>query len=374
MTINPSSGPPDGGINDAVNGGAVNPGDTLVLTAGTYSGINNYGVNFNKPMTVRGASGDPADAIIQGGGAISPIWTLGNAIGNPANGYTTVTIQALTFTGAGAGGAHPNLALYDHTNLILQDVVFEPGNGIYVGDDGGQYPASLTCVPWVDTSVFPNITHPNPLSVSSLQFVQSSGGTVSADIGTLDVNMATALTVDGTAAANIVIDTVTVEAGQTLTVTSLNGGQLTVHNLTIASGGSVTGDVDAIMPAVGLSSSTLPNGTANAAYTPQSIAANASGVGPFSFALAAGSALPTGMTLDADGTIGGTPTAAAAALSFDVTVTDALGRTATNTYAITIASGIGNPNAAVPALGEWALVLLALLLAGGAAARMRRQK
>ena len=358
-----------GGIYDMTTN-TMNRDDTLWLTPGTYvdgsvtDGNNNTiqyknaGIFIDKSMTIGSTSGDPADTIISGVGALAsnfPLWGLRYG--------PTVTIKNLTFTGASSTGAHPNLALYDTVNLILDNCVFDAGNGIYVSDDASPISGG--------TGHTASLTVAGALTVSALSFVQSTGGTVSADIGELNVSgMDTALTVDGTAAGNVVIDTVSVAAGQTLTITSLNSGWLTINHLNIASGGAVTGDVDAVLPAVGLAASSLPGGTENSAYS-RSIAADASGLGPFTFALAAASSLPAGLTISADGLISGTPTAAVASQSFDVTVTDVLGRTATETFKLAI-KGLGGPmGAAIPALEPMALVLLALLVAGVAMMQRR---
>jgi uncharacterized protein (TIGR03437 family) len=63
-------------------------------------------------------------------------------------------------------------------------------------------------------------------------------------------------------------------------------------------------------------------GVANIQYPSQSITATG-GVPPYTFALAPGSSLPTGLTLNPNGTVGGTPTVSSAnPFTFTVTVTD----------------------------------------------------
>lgn len=82
-----------------------------------------------------------------------------------------------------------------------------------------------------------------------------------------------------------------------------------------------------------LATSSLIDGQEGTAYT-QSLAA-AGGVGPYSYAVTDGS-LPDGLTLSS-ATISGTPSTPGT-YSFDITVTDSGGRSATMAYTITIAS------------------------------------
>jgi len=80
---------------------------------------------------------------------------------------------------------------------------------------------------------------------------------------------------------------------------------------------------------------TLPNGIVQLAYA-QAVATTG-GTGPITFALTTG-ALPPGLTLRADGTLAGTPTAGGV-YNFTVAATDARGRTASRATAVTIDAG-----------------------------------
>ena len=88
-------------------------------------------------------------------------------------------------------------------------------------------------------------------------------------------------------------------------------------------------------PLAVLGAGTLPDGTAQLAYA-QAVATGG-GTGPVAFAVTAG-ALPPGLTLRADGTLAGTPTAGGA-YAFTVTATDARGRDASRAEAVTINAG-----------------------------------
>lgn len=79
---------------------------------------------------------------------------------------------------------------------------------------------------------------------------------------------------------------------------------------------------------------TLADGTVGVAYSGTILATG--GTPPFTFAQSGGS-LPDGVTLNPDGTLTGTPTAAGT-FNFDVTATDSSGCTGTLSYSVTIAS------------------------------------
>ena len=93
----------------------------------------------------------------------------------------------------------------------------------------------------------------------------------------------------------------------TVTATDGNGnGTSRPYTLTVAA------------PTIAVAPTTLPAATRNVAYS-QAVAASG-GIAPYIYAVTAG-ALPTGLTLGADGTLSGTPTAAGA-FGFTITATD----------------------------------------------------
>ena len=92
-----------------------------------------------------------------------------------------------------------------------------------------------------------------------------------------------------------------------------------------------------INAAIGMTPASLPATTQNVAYS-QTLSTTG-GTGAITYSISAGS-LPTGLTINsATGSITGTPTAAAS-YTFDVTATDTVGATKTNTYTIVINSPI----------------------------------
>jgi len=290
------------GMDVNVTDDTANPASITVIAGNGGNGGNSG--SGSVPVTVAGGKGGAGgDAILT---LTAPVVTTGDV---------TVT--------SGAAGAAGN----------------GPGSANGAGGAGGT--AKLFC--------------DGTLTANSITITKRSGSAVNVHIGTLDVSANMDITVDGTVTDaysgvyDVVIDNVNVEAGQTLTITSLNSGTLTINHLTIAGGGSVTGDVDAVRPAVGLDATSLV-GAVNTPYS-LSLATYAHGIAPFSFVLTSSSApLPTGLSLSADGTISGTPTTIGSSQSFSVTVTDALSRTISQSYDLTVREA--TPNASIDYVNE----------------------
>ena len=88
-------------------------------------------------------------------------------------------------------------------------------------------------------------------------------------------------------------------------------------------------------PTIAIDPATLPNATAGTAY---SAALSASGgVGPYGFALTAGT-LPAGLTLSSAGVLSGAPTESGT-FGLTVTATDANGQTGARAYSLTVGTG-----------------------------------
>src|SRR4029077_7741836 len=77
-----------------------------------------------------------------------------------------------------------------------------------------------------------------------------------------------------------------------------------------------------VCPTISVTPAALPGGTVGTAYN-QSVSGNG-GTGPYTFVLAAGSSLPSGLSLATNGAITGTPMAAGS-FSFTITGTDSKG-------------------------------------------------
>jgi hypothetical protein len=169
-------------------------------------------------------------------------------------------------------------------------------------------------------------------------------------------------------------------AGGSVTVTPAATGN-TTYTLTCMSAagsqsGSATLDVQAI-PTLSITSSSLPNGQVNTAYS--ATLAATGGIPPYSWSLASGT-LPPGLSLNAaTGAISGTPTAAASAtsLTFKVTDSEKTAKSQTAPLSLTIAAapssgGGGGSVELITLLALSGLVFMRLLSCGysrGAAVR-----
>ena len=101
----------------------------------------------------------------------------------------------------------------------------------------------------------------------------------------------------------------------------------------------------AVIPGPSLSFPAPPAGWTNTVYS--NTLTVSGGTSPFAWSVSSGS-LPPGISLSADGTLSGTPTAAGTA-SFTVKVTDANGQSATQASSISISAGVSTTFAAPPA-------------------------
>jgi LPXTG-motif cell wall-anchored protein len=313
---------PDGSAGGAGGGFASQTSNGFTYSAEGGQGGITLANTGEAPDTVanigNGGNGGNAEIRLSGGSYTD----IGISGGNGGTGKTSITD-----INNGGNGGNAKLTSSGDLSLTGALTVSSGSAGTYVsgttGGTGGA--AGLQCT--------------GSITAPAIQIAKKSGA-VDVDIATLNVTENTTITVDGTAAADVVLGTVNVAKGKTLTVNRANNGKLTINTLNIEAGGSVSDTGAAISPAVSLSAGTLADAAAGTAYS-QSIAAYAGGVAPYTFTLDTGSSLPAGLTLSAAGEISGTPAAAVSGHSFTVKVLDALGRTATQTYALTVADSYG---------------------------------
>jgi gliding motility-associated-like protein len=101
-----------------------------------------------------------------------------------------------------------------------------------------------------------------------------------------------------------------------------------------------------VNPAIVFNTTTLNNATVGFAYTKQ-IDVATGGTPGYTYALAAGSTLPAGLSLSSAGAITGTPTVAGNS-TFDVVATDSKGCKATATYTLTVTAALSLTPGALP--------------------------
>ena len=199
-------------------------------------------------------------------------------------------------------------------------------------------PSTTQTIPLVGTAgeATPTVTVVLPASGPA------AGGTVVIITGT-NFTGATSVSFGGMAAASF-----TVNSAISITTTSPAGMGTVDVVVTNPSGSSATSAADRFtyIPTLTLSSASLPDATAETAYS-QTLTASG-GTAPYTYAVTLG-ALPAGLTLSSAGVISGTPTASGS-FSFTVTVTDSSGSKATATYSLTVNAGTATLTfSAVPA-------------------------
>lgn len=144
---------------------------------------------------------------------------------------------------------------------------------------------------------------------------------------------------------------VTGVTNNTLSEAGLTAGVYTYYVAAQQTGCIAESDMDSVVvtvkPTLLFTATPLSNGSVGKVYSKQLNAAT-SGTPPYTYALAAGSTLPAGLTLSSAGLISGTPTATSAAGTFSVVATDASGCTTTAVHTLTITATLTLPTATLP--------------------------
>lgn len=140
----------------------------------------------------------------------------------------------------------------------------------------------------------------------------------------------------GAPPAGVTVNPATGELSGTPTVAGSFTFTLTATDSTTGTPGqaSQSYSLSIVSPTLSITPATLPGGSFGVAYS-QTLSSTG-GTAPYGYAIAAG-ALPSGINLDTAGLLSGTPTAAGS-FSFNVSVTDSNGFSATQAYTVTAAS------------------------------------
>ncbi len=361
---------PSGGVGPytfAVAGGALPPGLALNGTTGVISGSPGAAGTYNVLITATDSNGCPgsrAYVITIAGPACSAI-TLSPStvpVGHIGSGYVApLTAAGGTgpYTYAITAGAIPaGLALNPTTGAIsgMPTTAGPFAFTVSATDANGcmgsrSYSLIVSAVACPTLSLTPVTLPGGALSTAYAQVVAAAGGSTPYSYAITAGSLPPGLALNGATGAIAGMLSAPGSFAFTVTATDANGCMVSRAYTLAVSGTTVP---------VSISPPTLPGGTVGIVYV-QTITASG-GTAPYTYAVTSG-ALPSGLTLGANGQFLGSPTLPGT-FTFTVTVTDAVGSTASMTYTVTVvASGsTGGPGASIPTLSEWGLVILVALV------------
>ncbi len=202
-------------------------------------------------------------------------------------------------------------------------------NGVGTGPNSAAAgPVTPLSNPSITTATLPN----GEVGVAYSQTVAGTGGKPSYAWSVTTGSLPTGLTLN--AGTGVISGTPTVSGSVPFTVTLTDANNQTAtqaYTVTVAADPSIT-------------TTTLPGGEVGAAYS--QLLAGTGGIGPYAWSVTTGT-LPAGLTLNsATGVISGTPTGSGS--TFTVTLTDANGKKATQSYTVAVVVGPSITPASLP--------------------------
>ena len=388
-------------VSVAAAASTIDGADTTTLNATVTNDKNAAGVSWS----------------VSGGGTLSNQTTTTTTYAAPA---ATSLAQSITVTATSIADSTKTSSA---TITVPAQLAITTANSGLVGAVGASYSVSLTATGGISPytwSVASGSTLPAGLSLSttgalsgtptaaaagstSVQFTVKDSGTPTAltqtQALTISITASSAITFTGTMPSAATLNTAysgsaAATGGTGALLYSLSSGSLPNGLALNSSSGAISGAATAAgtfnftvkaadsfgdsatkayrivvsYPALSITSaSSLPAGYVGASYLTSLAASGGSGSSSnYTWALASGSSLPTGLTLSSAGTISGKPTGSAGTTTFTATVTDSVANlSASATFSITISNGLGITNSVLIGGNVGAAYSITLTATGG---------
>ncbi len=300
-------------------------GDTIVAANAASTSPDIYGTVAN----------DRGYNLIGDGTGASGVGAAGDQVGTAAS-----PIDPLLATLGDYGGPTPTMALLPGSPAIHTGSANFPGMTVPTIDQRGESRAGGVDIGAFESQGF-TIT---PLAGSTPQsalittaFGNPLGVTVTANnpVEPVDGGVIRFTAPPSGASASLSAGTATIAGGQSMVSATANASS-GPYTITASAGGDTSAKfslTNNAAVAIAITPARLPDATAGSDYS-QALTASGGIGGPFTFAVTGG-ALPSGLTLAADGTVSGTSILAAAA-SFTITATGAGGYSGSMTYSLMV--------------------------------------
>ena len=347
-------------IPSSVVSGSILPTISVQLLDANANPVTTAGVGVTLSLSPSGTLGGTTTQLTNASGVatftgvtISAAGAAGYTVVASATNYTsdnsnpfTVTLPSFTLTvaksGAGSGtvtsntggincGATCAASFVSGTSVTL---TANPASGsAFTGWSGGGCSGTGTCVVSVTAATTVTATFAQTATLTASTAGPGTGGVTSSPPGIacgaagLDCTQAYVV---GTS----VTLTATPTAGSALS--GWSGGGCTGTGTCVVTMNAATTVTATFVLVPNITTTSLPAATTGTAYS-QSLAVSG-GVAPFTWSLAAGDTLPTGLALSPGGVVSGTPTATGQ-VDFTVRVSDAGGRTDAQALTLDVAAG-----------------------------------